>query len=384
MRRGNRAAYFYTKCVVSAAHFFILEDKALNDNIEIRSLEKTESSINKTIKYLKTVMELETSAYELYEAIKEAKEDLNRTITYGIEPIKTNTIRKPEKKLPTTPIRKNAPNKHAIGKYSVMFMVFYAVTLLAVYLMNTSMNTWMDNGVIIWWLCTLPLFIRVFVSLLGSIEKKQTQKKYDQEYEFEMYRYREKCNKINEEYEIKLKEYENAERKAEEDYQYKIKTREENITTAKAEIDRMRSVLIDTENALEQAYSYNIIYPKYRNMVAICSFYDYFASGRCDMYEGKDGAYNLYESELRQNTIISKLDSIAENLEAIKGSQYALYNKMMEASDTVFDISNSIKQISIGVGKNIELQRLSAKSAEISSKNIEALKYISLIGIAQN
>ena len=55
-------------------------------------------------------------------------------------------------------------------------------------------------------------------------------------------------------------------------------------------------------------YSKNIIYPKYRGLVPIAAFYEYFNSGRCDTLTGHEGAYNIYETEIRMNIIIAKLD----------------------------------------------------------------------------
>ena len=39
-------------------------------------------------------------------------------------------------------------------------------------------------------------------------------------------------------------------------------------------------------------------------MTAMCTMYEYFVTGRCDKLSGADGAYNLYETEVRQNIII--------------------------------------------------------------------------------
>ena len=79
---------------------------------------------------------------------------------------------------------------------------------------------------------------------------------------------------------------------------------------------------IQIEKNLEQLYGLNIIFPKYRNMMAICSLYEYISSGRCDTLEGQAGAYNLYEMELRQNVIIGQLEKVISQLESIKNNQY--------------------------------------------------------------
>ena len=100
------------------------------------------------------------------------------------------------------------------------------------------------------------------------------------------------------------------------------------------------------KDALENLYDLNIIYPKYRNLVAITTIYEYLVSGRCDELEGANGAYNLYEMELRQNIIIGQLSSILDSLEQIKNNQYTLYNEITESNrkseELLSNLSNSI------------------------------------------
>lgn len=102
----------------------------------------------------------------------------------------------------------------------------------------------------------------------------------------------------------------------------------QDIKKAKYELEYINSLLqqdIELENNL---YSYGIIYGKYRNFVAITSFYDYLISGRCSELEGNDGAYNLFEEETRNNIIIEKLDQVIVSIDKIKSMQYSLYNQI--------------------------------------------------------
>ncbi|GAB2045786.1 hypothetical protein AGATL06_22850 [Agathobaculum sp. TL06] len=45
-------------------------------------------------------------------------------------------------------------------------------------------------------------------------------------------------------------------------------------------------------------YQQNLIRKKYRNLIAVSSFHQYFLSGQCQRLEGPEGAYALFESEL--------------------------------------------------------------------------------------
>ena len=46
--------------------------------------------------------------------------------------------------------------------------------------------------------------------------------------------------------------------------------------------------LCDARNTL---YGYDVIFSKYRNVVALSTFYEYLAAGRCETLEGTTGAY---------------------------------------------------------------------------------------------
>lgn len=83
--------------------------------------------------------------------------------------------------------------------------------------------------------------------------------------------------------------------------------------------------LHECEASVQQYYSAEVIFPKYRNLPALTMFYEYLTTGRCSELTGPNGAYNLYESELRQNTIISQMNVIISKLDEIKANQYILY-----------------------------------------------------------
>lgn len=137
---------------------------------------------------------------------------------------------------------------------------------------------------------------------------------------------------------------------------------------------------VQLKSALEQLYSADVIYPKYRNLVAVTMIYEYLASGRCSELEGPNGAYNLYEMELRQNIIIGQLSSILDRLEQIRGNQFTLYNELeksnQESARLLSDISN-----------NVEFNRYAleetAKANAAIAQNTEATKYYTLFNAAK-
>ena len=134
------------------------------------------------------------------------------------------------------------------------------------------------------------------------------------------------------------------------------------------------------KDALENLYDVNIIYPKYRNLVAVTTIYEYLASGRCDTLEGTDGAYNLYEMELRQNIIIGQLSSVLDSLEQIKNNQFTLYNEIEESNrksaELLSDIADNTK---FSAYANEETAKANAAIAQ----NTEATKYYTLFNAAK-
>lgn len=104
-------------------------------------------------------------------------------------------------------------------------------------------------------------------------------------------------------------------------------------------------VLEELELALQKHYEQNVIFPKYRNMVAVTTINEYLMSGRCYELEGPNGAYNLYETELRQNIIIGQLSSIINGLEQIRNNQFSLYEELVKANETVKDVLVGVEGI---------------------------------------
>lgn len=105
------------------------------------------------------------------------------------------------------------------------------------------------------------------------------------------------------------------------------------------EFDKVKFTL---QASLTKLYSQNIVYAKYRNIVAIATIYEYFDSGRCTELEGSNGAYNMYEGEIRSNIIIASLSQIISDLGQIKNNQYALYEQIHRSNMNVTYLLSNI------------------------------------------
>lgn len=134
-----------------------------------------------------------------------------------------------------------------------------------------------------------------------------------------------------------------------------------------AEIIEIRNLLKNTLNARNELYSHNVIFKKYRNAVALASFYEYLMSGRCSSLTGADGAYNIYENEIRLNQIVTKLDDVISSLEEIKKTQYLIYSELQAINSTLSGLSSTMDKALTSV-QNIEVTTttLSEHMAHIS------------------
>lgn len=153
---------------------------------------------------------------------------------------------------------------------------------------------------------------------------KQTYEKQMQEYDIKLSEYKRELSRINKSYPVEYEEYKE-----------KVSIHDSKVADIMLQHTDMLKCL---EKSINIVYEENVIFPKYRNLVAITAINEYLMSGRCDKLEGPDGAYNLYEMELRQNIIIAQLSSIIDNLEQIRNNQYSLYEELQKSNYTINEI----------------------------------------------
>ena len=138
--------------------------------------------------------------------------------------------------------------------------------------------------------------------------------------------------------------------------------------------------------ARNKLYAYNVIFEKYRDPVAISSFTEYLISGRCTSLEGADGAYNIYENEIRMNLVITKLDSIIISLEQIKQNQFTLYTEMLKINTSLNTMNQTMSQ-ALGSIRNIEVTAVSmdeqlkhiSRNSDVIAHNTAVAAYYSKV-----
>lgn len=138
---------------------------------------------------------------------------------------------------------------------------------------------------------------------------------------------------------------------------------------------------------LQKIYDKNIIFPKYRNLVMVCSIYEYICAGRCDKLEGHDGAYNILETEIRLDRIITELIHIVYELSSIRQNQYTLYSAIQDSNRQSARLLDSSERMASSLegfhGEVVELnkriasmQKTSELTAYCSERTQKELAYM--------
>lgn len=140
-------------------------------------------------------------------------------------------------------------------------------------------------------------------------------------------------------------------------------------------VETTQPYLDETRALLARHYAKNLIYPKYQNLPALTSIYEYFITGRCERLTGPYGAYNLYEDEIRKDTVISQLNRVVENLEQIRQNQYMLYTKVCTIQQEAAAIRNELAQIKGYTIRIADLAALSAYYARLTERNTRVMMY---------
>ena len=85
-------------------------------------------------------------------------------------------------------------------------------------------------------------------------------------------------------------------------------------------------------------------------------------------------------SELRQNIVINKLDSVIEQLDQIKNNQYLLYTELQKVNQTTAFIAGTTSML-FESSKRIEANTaITAYCSEITAANTAAIAAMAFLG----
>lgn len=140
--------------------------------------------------------------------------------------------------------------------------------------------------------------------------------------------------------------------------------------TAQKHLERSR-------HNLEEIYSKDIVYKKYRTLAGVSTIYEYFESGRCDDFKE---AYNKLEEELRLDKIVLNLEQINSKLDSINRNQYLLYNVLQESNSIQRQMLSESRSFSERFadyckGQQLTQEEMQQKLAGISASSQQTAYY---------
>ena len=329
------------------------------------------------IQHLKHAAQLEASIYRQEESLKQARSlVMRKNVAKG-----TLSLQPPVEEEVVVPV---APTDKSGAITSTMFFIVCGILSLicsvGMFCIDSS-DEMITLGVL--------FIVLAIISLAFGIGTRsyliKTSIKEKSEYEIAMKAYVEKKSQVKKRYAQKKKEYDEwatiRRKEIQERYENDCRLADRNYQAAQETVQQLEAPLAQTKELLEKFYQTDWLFPKYRNLVAVCTIYEYFASGRCDELIGSTGAYNLYEAEVRQNLIINQLEIIADKLDQIKANQYMLYTQLEANNRIIGEVSQDIKAIMNSTQEIAYASHITAICAKITAENSEIQKYMTLMNM---
>lgn len=180
-------------------------------------------------------------------------------------------------------------------------------------------------------------------------------------------------------YNSRLKKYNKESAKIDETNANQLVLYNQNKAIIDDRISNVKKDLKDVEKTMSQYYDLDVIYPKYRNLVALTTFIEYLESGRCKSLYGYTGCYNVYEQELRQNTIIGKLDQVLIQLDQIKKVQFATYLAIQQSNAIQSAMLNTCNEMLDETRRENAMLEAQAQDNKIIKRNSEITSTIATL-----
>ncbi len=147
------------------------------------------------------------------------------------------------------------------------------------------------------------------------------------------------------------------------------------------QISFITAQLQQTQSALDALYSVGVIYHKYRSLIPVTMFCEYIDSGRRHNLEGIDGMYDLYETEVLGQLILSEISKINQNLKTISGQIGFISYQLGGISNKLTGIQRNQVMVYEEVSQgNAIAEKICAQTCDLlekTSKTESSLKQIS-------
>ncbi|MBQ3137064.1 MAG: hypothetical protein IJB74_06225 [Clostridia bacterium] len=277
---------------------------------------------------LKSILEIELFI-DNYEALRQ------KTLN---PPVKATPPKKPE--YPRAQMKRiNEPIKKSVDLKSLFIKIILGVFLIGFYADDP------DPAVL--YIPVIGLLLLAVYAIYPIYNENQRYSKALAQYQKDVDAERLRCQtedqkakeKIDNEYNQKLKEYDYQFNKEYEEYQSNLKT-----------INELKETRRNAEAKLNDLYNEIAIHPKYRNINAIGAFYDFISTGRCNVLEGRDGAYNLYEEQLQREKSeneIKRLEAVIEKLQKDLDREREINHMNLQHASFMRSVDNFNLQMSL-------------------------------------
>ena len=118
-------------------------------------------------------------------------------------------------------------------------------------------------------------------------------------------------------------------------------------------------MLGETQRALDKLYAGSGFAVRYRTLPALVCIYEYFLTGRCNTLSGGEGAYSVFDAEVRAGTAAAQADEAWARREAI-GRKHPLLGRRLEQ---IHETAKGMAQEAAWAGEGEELAQLPVWSA---------------------
>ena len=115
----------------------------------------------------------------------------------------------------------------------------------------------------------------------------------------------------------------------------------------------------ETQRALNELYTGSGFPDRYRTLPALVSFYEYFLVGRCNTLSGGEGAFSVFDAEVRAGTVAAQADEAWARREVIRRKHPVLYQRLMQVHETAWRVTQEAAEACDGE----DLAQLDAWSA---------------------
>ena len=336
-----------------------------------------ELNTTQLLEYVKKTVELESSCYSQSKAIDDCRNQ--RSIIEAKQPVQ-NALSVPTKK--TVDLKKPPTPRRKFPVHPLIFVSLGLLILVGLPLLIGFFGSKNTSQLVV---SIFLIITGIVLLILGISNSKKNQRrnkdvlaKYNEELAQYERQYSEQSKIIQKEYDHEMEIYNDAVQRNREIYDFRYRQYLDTCENAKNAVAEMEKVYADTQQLLQSVYDIDVIFPKYRNLVAVTTILEYLESGRCTELTGPNGAYNLYEMELRQNLIINRLEMAVTLLEDIKANQYTLYTEMQKANSISTYMASQIKDMAESTKRIEANSAVTAYCSQITAANTECLKWMTL------